>query len=97
MPGHGPAGMTAGERELYERLLRDKDYRINEQGKRIDFLESEVAKRDDTGIREVARTMLDTLKSIAIAQRLPAPMPPEPPTHLSAREYRSDQEHPQAN
>jgi len=79
--------MTAGERELYERLLRDKDHRIEEQGKRIDFLESEVSKRDDTGIREIAGSMLDTLKSIAIAQRLPAPTPTEAPKHVSARDY----------
>jgi hypothetical protein len=91
MQQHAPAGMTAGERELYERLLRDKDHRIEEQGKRIDFLESEVSKRDDTGIREIAGSMLDTLKSIAIAQRLPAPAHTAPPTHVNAREFQSDQ------
>jgi len=90
MSPHAAAGVTAGERELYERLLGDKDQRIIEQGKRIEFLEGEVSKRDDTGIREVARTMLDTLKSIAIAQRLPAPST-ENPRYVNAREYSPDQ------
>ena len=59
-------GVADGERDLFERIIR-------QQGEQIDFLQSELAKRDNKEIVTISTRMLETLEAIAAGRRLPAP------------------------